>query len=619
MKPTQSTHHHFANFFKNKKEKEEQPIQHYAYAVSRNLAQGSICIDLKDKAGAAGIFEGYKEEEAKMDMSSFSEVLMQTALVAKGGDIEVKDKPFVLNGDNFYITRYFNYETQIIEGIKNLINTGAGEKTKRLESLKGSTEFKKLVENRDKDLETDWQLMASALAYLNNFTIITGGPGTGKTTTVAKILSLLYEENPDLNVKLSAPTGKAAMRMKEALATNKLVPENYRENINALKPYTLHRLLGSIHLSPYFKHHRDNQIDADVIIVDEASMIDVALFAKFINAVAPETRLIILGDQDQLTSVEAGSLLGDFCNTVHAKNHFSVEASRNLHEILSDTDLNPVIEEKVLLQDHIVELQHSYRFDENPEFRKVSKAVITNDQNTIQSWFDENPLEGNINIDLEHKESVFTAFIKEYENYIDENEKSSEERIEESLKKFNDLSILAVLRNGKQGVSGLNARVEKYLAGKGLINPKSEFYDHRPVIVTRNHPDLQLFNGDIGLVRKDPKDSKKMKIWFLTAEQKADQENPEITRSAVRGYSPGLLTDVETVFAMTVHKSQGSEFNKVLLVMPKSVDVPILTRELLYTGITRAKESLIIQGNKEVLLKSAKAQVRRASGIANRL
>jgi exodeoxyribonuclease V alpha subunit len=611
-----SPHHHFANFFKKK---EEEAIQPYAYAVSRNLAHGSVCIDLNDKDGAADIFEGYKEMDLEMDISTATDVLMDTALVAKGGEVEVMDKPFVLNGDNFYITRYFNYETQIISGIKNLINTGTGEKVQRLERLKDSKEFKKLVESRDKKLTTDWQLVASALAYLNNFTIITGGPGTGKTTTVAKILSLLYEANPNLNVKLAAPTGKAAMRMKEALATNDQVPEDYRENINLLKPYTLHRLLGSIHLSPYFKHNRDNKIDADVIIVDEASMIDVALFAKFINAVAPETRLIILGDQDQLTSVEAGSLLGDLCNTVHAKNHFSVEASGNLQEILAGIEFYPAAEEKAVLQDHIVELQHSYRFDKNPEFREVSEAVINNDKETIQSWFDENPLEGNIKIDLEHKESIFTAFIKEYENYIDTNKKSSEERIEESLKKFNDLRILAVLRNGKQGVSGLNARVEKYLASKGLINPKFEFYDHRPVIVTRNHPDLQLFNGDIGLVRIDPKDSNKMKIWFLTAEQKADQDDPEKTRSAVRGYSPGLLTDVETVFAMTVHKSQGSEFNKVLMVMPKSEDVPILTRELLYTGITRAKKNLTIQGNKEVILKSAKAQVRRASGIANRL
>ncbi len=603
-----SHHHHFASFFKDQKD-----LQPFAYAASKSLAEGSICFDTSTESKK--LFEGYLEEN---EMKDYAPSLPNgdSSLIGSENDVI---KPFVFHKNNFYITRYFNYETQIIAGIENLINTGAGEKVQRLEKLTVSPEFKKLVENRDQKNGTDWQLVASALAYLNNFTIITGGPGTGKTTTVAKILSLLYEENPNLNVKLAAPTGKAAMRMKEALATNKQVPEDYRENINALKPYTLHRLLGSIHLSPYFKHNRENKLEADVIIVDEASMIDVALFAKFINAVDPHTRLIILGDQDQLTSVEAGSLLGDLCNTVHVKNHFSVDASRNLQEILSGIKFYPAAEEKALLQDHIVELQHSYRFEKHKVFKEVSEAVINNDEETIQSWFDENPLEGNIKIDLEHKESVFTVFIEDYENYIDRNEESSEERIAESLKKFNDLRILAVLRNGKQGVSGLNARVEKYLAGKGLVNPKAEFYDHRPVIVTRNHPDLQLFNGDIGLVRKDPKDPKKVKIWFLTAEQKADQKDPEKTRSAVRGYSPGLLTDVETVFAMTVHKSQGSEFNKVLLVMPKSEEVPILTRELLYTGITRAKESLKIQGNKEVILKSAKAQVRRASGIANRL
>ena len=610
-----NAHRQFAAFFKGQKD-----IQPFAYAVSKKLAQGSICVDLNGKDGPAEIFEGYEDNDEEVDLSTSSNDLFQTGLVAKGVEAEVKDRPFVLFGDNFYITRYFNYETQIINGIKkNLIKKGAEEKSKRLKRLKGSGEFRKLVESRDRKLETDWQLVASAMAFLNNFTIITGGPGTGKTTTVAKILSLLYEENQELNVKLAAPTGKAAMRMKEALATNNQVPVDYRKRINELKPYTLHRLLGSKHLSPYFKHDQKNKLEADVIIVDEASMIDVALFAKFINAVKADTRLIILGDQNQLTSVEAGSLLGDLCNTVSKRNHFSADTTRVLQEILSGTKFNPQSVETGLLQDHVVELQHSYRFSKDSEFGEISEAVIKNDQSIIENWFEEDGLGKDIQIDSDYSEKIFNQFIKGFEDYIDKEKKSSVERIEASLKEFNKLRILAVLRNGKQGVAGLNVAVEKYLAKKGLINPKSEFYDHRPVMVTKNHPDLQLFNGDIGLVRKDPDDPKKMKIWFLTDEQKADQKNPEKSRAAVRGYSPGLLTDVESVFAMTVHKSQGSEFDEVLLVMPKSEEVPILTRELLYTGITRAKKNLKIQGTKEVILKSAEGQVKRASGIANRL
>ncbi len=609
MQTNGSTHHHFANFFKKE---EEKLIKPYAYAVSKQLAQGSICIDTaKD---SKNLFEGYSEEELTISPAENLEELK--ALVGSENDV---NKPFILHGDNFYITRYFKYETQIIEGVKGLIKKGVEEKKQRLKALKSLKEFRKLVENRDKALEIDWQLVASTLSFLNNFTIITGGPGTGKTTTVAKILSLLYEENSELNVKLAAPTGKAAMRMKESLSANEQIPKEFREKINALNPYTLHRLLGSRYLSPYFKHDKDNKLEADVIIVDEASMIDVALFAKFISAVKTETRLIILGDQNQLTSVEAGSLLGDFCNTLNGKNHFSADTTGLLKEILPGTKLNPESVENNLLQDQVVELQHSYRFTKNPEFRTLSEAVITNNQTAIKNWFEEVKPDNSIQIDPEYSDKIFHQFIKGFENYIDKSKESSLDQIAASLKEFNKLRILAVIRNGKQGVAGLNLAVEKYLAKKGLINPNSEFYDYRPVIVTKNHPDLQLFNGDIGLVRKDPDNPEKIKIWFLTEEQKADQEDEEGEQSVVRGYSPGLLTDVETVFAMTVHKSQGSEFNNVLLVMPKSEEVPILTRELLYTGITRAKESLTIQGSKEVILKSAEAQVKRASGISNRL
>ncbi len=603
-----SPHHHFANFFKNKKEEEEQPIQPFAYVASKSLADGSICFDTS--ADPKNLFAGYLEEG---EMEGFAPVLSNGDSSLIGSEQDVI-KPFVLHKNNFYITRYFNYETQIIDGIKNLINTGAGEKTQRLESLKGSPEFKKLVDNRDKNIGTDWQLVASAMACLNNFTIITGGPGTGKTTTVAKILSLLYEENPDLNVKLAAPTGKAAMRMKEALATNKQVPEDFREQIGALKPYTLHRLLEVKYQSPYFKYDLGNKLDADVIIVDEASMIDVALFAKFINAVDPGTRLILLGDQNQLASVEAGSLLGDLCNTVGEKNRFSSATISSLKQLFPALDLDQNTGKDELLQDQIVKLQHSYRFKENSDFGVLSEAVIDNKQEEIESFFEEGKPEGKIIVDSEYKESKFETFVKGFEDYI------AEDDIAKAIEKFNSLRILAVIRKGKNGVEGLNTRVEKYLSKKGKIYPGQVFYKNRPVMVTRNHPDLNLFNGDVGLVRKD-KTSGKMRIWFLDEEKQLEEENQEgeVKERKIRSFSPGLLTDVETVYAMTVHKSQGSEFNNVLLVMPKSENLPLLTRELLYTGITRAKENLIIQGTREIIKKSAEARVRRASGITNRI
>ena len=194
-----TVHHQFASFFK-----EQEDLQAFAYAASKSLAEGSICFDTS--ADPKEIFKGYREEE---NMTGFAPELPNGDSSLLGNEQDVK-KPFVLHENNFYITRYFSYETEIIDGIKGLISKGAGEKVKRLERLKGSEEFQKLVESRDRTLETDWQLVASAMAYLNNFSIITGGPGTGKTTTVAKILSLLYEEKEDLDVKVGCSNRKSS-------------------------------------------------------------------------------------------------------------------------------------------------------------------------------------------------------------------------------------------------------------------------------------------------------------------------------------------------------------------------------------------------------------------------
>ncbi|GAB2765568.1 exodeoxyribonuclease V subunit alpha [Salinimicrobium soli] len=605
-------HHHFASFFKGQKK-----LQPFAYAASKSLAEGSICVDVT--SNSEDLFgDSEKESEEEFSVEGLKEL---HTLVGNENDVK---KPFVLHGNNFYITRYFNYETQIIQGIKRLVGEREKKRISRFDWLKTSAQFQKLVAGQEVKKGADWQLVAAAMAFVNNFSIITGGPGTGKTTTVAKILGLLYEEDPELVVKLAAPTGKAAMRMKESLTGNDQISSDLKGIIDELKPFTIHRLLGPKRQSPYFKNDSENPVEADVIIVDEASMIDVALFSKLISAIGPETRLVLLGDRNQLASVEAGSLLSDLCATVPGKNQFSSEMSADLQNLIPDLNIETAREDH-FLQDHITELKYSWRFETRPAFRKVSEAVINNEKEEIKSWFGEEGLKENIQIDPEYDEKLFNNFISSYEEYI-KKEEPNRKNIAEAIKKFNELRILAVLRNGKNGVAGLNARVEKYLTKKKLIDTSTDFYEFRPVMVTRNHPDLNLFNGDIGIVREDPNDENKVKIWFLAEEQKAEKteeeqkkEEQEEKKRFVRGYSPALLTDVETVFAMTVHKSQGSEFEKVMLVMPKVTELPLLTRELLYTGITRAKSELLIQGTEEVLLTAAEAQVKRASGIMNRI
>jgi exodeoxyribonuclease V alpha subunit len=607
---SKNVHQHFASFFKN-----EEELQPFAFAISKSLADGSICIDITKEHKE--LFEGYEE-----NISSFSANGLAASKFV--GKTEEDKKPFILKGNNFYITRYFNYETEISKGIKRLVELGEPEREKRFDWLSHSKNFKNLIGEQQKQNGVDWQLVATTMAFVNNFSIITGGPGTGKTTTVAKILQLLYEEDAAIEVKLAAPTGKAAMRMRESLSINDQIQEEYRSKIAELKPYTLHKLLGPIRQSPYFKHDADNPIEADVIIVDEASMIDVALFSKLISAIGNHTRLILLGDRNQLASVEAGSLLSDLCATVSDKNSFSEDFHSSFLSLVPGVNLSGV-SKGAILQDHITELKYSWRFEKNPDFRRISEAVIKNDEEEIKSWFEENGLNGNIQIDPNYDEKLFIDFLLFYEKYI-KKEKPSYQDIAEAIQHLNQLRILAVIRNGKNGVAGINARVEKYLFKRKLIQPNTEFYDFRPVMVTRNHPELNLFNGDIGIVRQDPEDEKKVKIWFLVNEQEAGMSEEEEKKhmrdgrgKPVRGFSPALLTDVETVYAMTVHKSQGSEFEKVMLVMPKEKELPLLTRELLYTAITRAKSELLIQGTKEVILKAAKDQVKRASGIIERI
>lgn len=595
-----SPHHHFASFFKN----ENEVLKAYAYAASKNLSEGSICIDVN--ADKHRLFANY--QEGTFDFTPNR--LKDSGMVGNENEI---GKPFVLNGTNLYITRYFNYETQIIKGIKDLIESGNSKKSKRFEYLESSVQFRQLVENRDKNQRVDWQLVASILAFVNNFNIITGGPGTGKTTTVAKILNLLFEEKSELNVKLAAPTGKAAMRMKEALNNSEFISPQFKNKVNELKPFTIHRLLGSNFQSPYFKHNAEKPVEADVIIVDEASMIDVALFSKLITAIDPETRLILLGDKDQLASVEAGSLFGDLCGSVNQLNVVSEELQRNIHENIKELNFE-AFSNISLLQDHIIELRFAWRFIDDPTFKKLSSAVINGDEVELKKWIHNESANKKIQFDISYEDKLFNGFARRYRSYIENNLSSNKASIKIAIEEFNKLRILAVIKNGRNGVKGLNQRVEKYLSDQRLINRDSEFYEHRPVMVTRNHPELNLFNGDIGIVRKDPDDSEKIKIFFIKNEKFEEGE-----MEPVIGFSPALLTDVETVFAMTVHKSQGSEFESVMIVMPKSEDLPLLTRELLYTGITRAKKELLVQGSEKVILKTASARVKRASGIIDRI
>lgn len=601
MEKLNDVHFQFADFF------DDEIIQPFAYLVSKRLQEGHICIDLK-KEELAKEYEALPEfYKSKISELSVSDLKKKSEWAST--DITVK-KPFIISNEKLYLYRYFNYESQIINCLKDFLENEKnlrGERLKKLETLKSFIKKDLQADLKNQNLPVDelvdWQLAASITGYLNNCTIITGGPGTGKTTTVAKILSLIYEAEPEARVIFAAPTGKAAMRVLESLKSNNKVPAALKEKFALLDSKTIHRLLGFIPGSPYFKHNSDNHLDYDVIIVDEASMIDVAMFSKLISAVNPKSRLIMLGDKNQLASVEAGSLLGDMCNSLAFLNKMSKAQVDLINELIVEAsakipDSYAVENTNELLFDHVVELRYSHRFESTGGIGLLSKAIINGDAELVKKFVTENSHPA-IKFDQDYNAEIFQNFVEGYTNYIKENDNK------EALKKMNELRVLCAIKEGDKGLHQINSRVENYLKRKKHINAFSEVYSNRPVMINKNYNDIELYNGDVGIIRKDDKDI--YRAYFLNKENE------------VRSFVPGLLPDMETVFAMTIHKSQGSEYNKVLIILPDKKDNPLLTRELLYTAVTRAKDEVVIQGTLEVMLETIGKVVKRASGITERL
>lgn len=585
MPITQDVHHQFAEYFNN------ENLKPYFYLLSKKLSEGHICLNLEN-IEKEELPDGYSLKDIKK--------ISGNDLLASGNEI----KPLVINNDKLYLHRYFYYETLILNAVKAFTKTFAPNHSMLEHALKNPDLLKKIFQhNPANSKEVNWQNVAVIQALTNHFTIITGGPGTGKTTTVAKILSNLFYNNPALKVALAAPTGKAAARMAESLKATSSEWEPIKENFSKLEPFTIHRLLGYKKNSIHFKHNKDNPLNYDVIIIDEASMIDIALFAKLLEAIEPDKKLILLGDKNQLASVEAGSLFGDLCMAQSELNYLNPADKKTYETILSKKEfesLQPWFSKK---SDHplfgkVIELQKSYRFSDEEGIGKFSKAILENKAEDITMFFkNEDP---KICIDPNYSKQIFHAFISGYEAYLKEKD------IAIALKKLNNLRVLCALREGERGVREINKRIEKYLKDQKLIFPGTEFYENRPILITKNNYELQLFNGDIGIVRKDEDDNNKLKLWF---------ENKD---GGLKKVYPGSISHAETVFAMTVHKSQGSEFNEVLVMLPDKEDIPILTRELIYTSVTRAKQKVIIQSPHNVLLAAAKSKVVRGSGLADR-
>jgi exodeoxyribonuclease V alpha subunit len=354
-------------------------------------------------------------------------------------------------------------------------------------------------------------------------------------------------------------------------------------------------------------------LDYDVVIVDEASMVDVALFAKLLAAIDPQKRLVLLGDKDQLASVEAGSLFGDLCNSLSPINRFTEKhiAFVNGFIELSEACLTEAYiggNDGEMLFEYVVELKKSHRFGEDSQIGILSEQILKGNVVEVERFFDSNLPNTGVVFKDGFSENLLVEFVLGYRAYIEEVD------IKQALINLNKLKVLCAVREGKQGVYHINKLIEKILKDKVGLDVNDGFYINRPVLVTKNDRELKLWNGDIGIIRNvDGIDY----ACFLEDDQSEDDDNDPM--NGVRKVLPGYITQCETVFAMTIHKSQGSEYNDVMVVLPHNEKNRLLTRELFYTGVTRAKYSVIVQGPRAVVQLATRQTVNRASGITDRI
>jgi exodeoxyribonuclease V alpha subunit len=566
-----------------------------ALLVSRHRTGGHICLPLREIAGQP-LPAVYRGLERAPEADDWIQKLQGTDVVGVPGEF----KPLILDEQGrLYLRRYWDYEKRLADIIKS-----------RLKAARPAVDTKLLRQGLARFFptkETNWQKVAAFTAVMSNFCVITGGPGTGKTRTVAAILALLLEQagNERLRIALTAPSGKAAARLKESVQNAKATLDCANE-IKVLLPTdatTIHRLLGTIPDSPYFLHNADHQLIADVVVVDEASMVDLALMSKLFQAVPESARIILLGDKDQLTSVEAGYILGDICNT-GAAIQLSKEFGRLYTASTGDTLAVKMRPRENVIQDAIVELQRNYRFKSDGGIFKLSRAINAGDVETAFEVL-RNKSHGDVSWRLSPPARSLPAAVREkmtgaYKRYL------QTEVPAEALAKFGEFQILCALRNGPYGVGELNRLAEQSLSEAGLLKREGQWYRGRPVMITRNDYNLKLFNGDIGVVFPDAEADDEMRVFFAYAD------------GAIRKFPPSRLPAHETVFAMTIHKSQGSEFGAVLLILPGD-DAPILTRELIYTGLTRARDHVEIWSPESVLRTALSKRASRTSGLRDAL
>ncbi|MFJ4140232.1 exodeoxyribonuclease V subunit alpha [Pseudomonas fragi] len=637
--------------FLHERDPQGDPLVLLAAALtSHQLGHGHVCLDLfetlKEPDFALSLPpEGDVQTGAMLlpsqllealDGEAWCKALQASSLVEHAGQssADAVSRPLVLSERRLYLRRYWTYERRIDGALRQRLAVAEAtpaDLPARLNGLFGSPA---------QNAPVDWQKLACALATRGAFSIVTGGPGTGKTTTVVRLLALLQapavEAGTPLRIRLAAPTGKAAARLTESISVQVKsleVDDKVRQKIPS-DVTTVHRLLGSRPGTRHFRHHAGNRLPLDVLVVDEASMIDLEMMANLLDALPAHARLVLLGDKDQLASVEAGAVLGDLCRDAEA-GWYTAQTRSWLEQVsgenLSASDLQQDLDGTHPLAQQVVMLRHSRRFGEGSGIGQLSRLVNQQLPREARALLAAGnhadlfalPLKGEQDRAFERLalEGRGTE-AKGYRHYIErlrEQRPDTRSGLEDPrwaawaghvLQAFEAFQVLCAVRKGPWGVEGLNERITRALFARKLIDGDQQWYEGRPVLMTRNDYGLGLMNGDIGIALMLPEGEGQARRHVLRV---AFARNDG--QGGIRFVLPSRLNDVETVYAMTVHKSQGSEFSHTALVLPEALN-PVLTKELIYTGITRAKHWFsLVEPRAGVFEEAVQRKVKRLSGL----
>lgn len=602
----------FAAFIARKESAENTVVSLSAGLLTEAMAQGHVCLNLTDLPESvqplADLLPDNVDEWIYQLRAGYS--------VGQPGEY----KPLILTDYGLlYLYRYWLDERDVAQAIRQRLHGVAELDLGQLNQ--------NLADWHNPIDGIDWQKVAVAIALSRHLAVISGGPGTGKTTIVLKILQCLQNQSPDYRIGLAAPTGKAAARLQQSISRQQ-----------QLEVKTLHRLLGITERNDQGRYNAERPLPVDVLIIDEASMIDISLMAKLMRALPEKARLILLGDSQQLASVESGAVLANLSESEQGT--FSDAFIRQFPKLgledhtpdpdpSSPTPTDPsshshttpslrttvkqssdeldyfanarndrnVEGEEAILTDSFVRLQHSYRFDKDSLIGQLADKVNSGQADQVIERLQEAGESSWLPAD-EH--NIQNTLSQGYQSFIEAVE--SDESPSEILQAFDQFRFLAALKQGPQSVTSVNRMMSRFLARRGWRTSQT-FYPGRPIMITRNDYRQQLFNGDIGVILRDA--DGQLKACFDFGED-------------LRWVGLNRLPTHETVFAMTVHKSQGSEFDAISILLPDEIS-PVLNRELLYTAITRARKTLNILAVENVLRHTILKRHQRESGLKHQL